>query len=156
WMEGGAGADFLQYTGSRSGAHLDGGDGPDNLVGGVGDDVLIGGADGDDITSNGGNDTIDAGDGNDVGKIPMATTTSLPRIGMGGGTDYLLIAATPSSDVVHVWKPAGVDVQVDKLSTVGGTAIGIVRATGVEQVQLDMGAGADNVTVDTLLGSTVT
>src|SRR5207247_5420697 len=101
----------------------------------------------------GGNDVIDAGSADDLITIPMPTNTSFPTVAGGSGSDYLVIEASNGNDAMHVWKPAGYDVQVDELT--GTAATGTVRATGIEEVDVDLNAGADTITVDTLVGSSV-
>src|SRR5207253_4759429 len=141
------------YGGTLSGVTLDGGDDNDKLVDGPGSNFLSGGSGDDGIEGHGGNDVINAGDGNDLIVIPMPTNTSFPTVVGGGGADVLDVQFPNGPDTVHVWKPSGYDVQVDELT--GTTATGTVRATGIEEVDTELGGGADTITVETLVNSSV-
>ena len=155
-LDGGTGDDYLAYNGSRNGVHLYGGDGNDNVLGGSGDDFLYGGEGNDGLESNGGNDTIDAGNGNDVIRIPMPTWTSYPTVIGGGGTDYLLVTTSTGNDVMYVFKPSDADLQIDQqVSKTNSAAVGTVKATGIEELDLLLGDGADTATIETLVGSSV-
>ena len=153
-LDGGDGNDYLVYDGRLNGVYLDGGTGDDTVNGGPGNDILTGGDGGDSIASNGGNDTINAGTGDDVVRIPMPTNTSFPTVAGGGGHDYLLIS-TGTGSRHRPRLEAGRRRPPGRPAERHRRAVRTVKAIGVEEVDLLLGAGADTATIETLVGSTV-
>ncbi|MDT7538944.1 MAG: mucin9, partial [Actinomycetota bacterium] len=158
-LEGGDGNDFLTTAGLRA-VTMRGGAGDDVLHGSPAADLLDGGTGNDQIDSMGGADTIDAGAGDDLINVILTPTTGSPTIAAGAGDDYLSVVTTTGNDVIDVAQTAaGADgVTVTRAD---GSATTFVTATNLEFLSVDLGPGADALTVhdisDTSLrGLTVT
>src|SRR5919201_7170439 len=78
----------------------------------------------------------------------MPATAVYPTIEGGSGTDFLLLTASTGADNLRVSR--GSDVRI---AQVGNT--GMVDANGIEELHLDLGAGADRLEIDPLHGSSV-
>ena len=167
-LDGGDGNDFLQSDVTLAnpvGVTLIGGGGTDTIIGGAGADtiwgdqqggveVTSGTADhvdaGDDINGGGGHDTINAGGGDDLIKIGMPGTDTIPLINGGSGSDILAITASNNADNLTV---TGASHQVHIAQTNG---TGRINATSIEELDIDLGAGADTLTINPVSGSDVT
>ena len=164
-LNGGSGDDYVTH-GGLGGATLIGGPGNDQLFGGIANDLIYGddpcttppttstaaceaAADGgDEIDGRGGSDKIYAGGGNDLIRLKMPTTAVLPTIEGGTGTDFLVVTASTGPDNLRVSK--GSDLRIYQVANTGS-----VDANGIEELDVDLGAGADKITIDTLNNSSV-
>jgi Ca2+-binding RTX toxin-like protein len=162
-IDGGAGNDTIDATGSTVGLTLLGGLGNDVLTGGSGDDVLDGGAGNDTLNGGAGNDTISGGDGNDT--IAVDTTTGIDTIDGGAGADQLVVTGTAGADTFNLGTVVGnstlfslngsvvassSDVELVTINALAGADtvnIGDLSATQVQVVDLNLGAGVSTVTV---------
>src|SRR5262249_32515719 len=94
----------------------------------------------------GGRDTINAGDGDDLVKIGVPSTTGFPTVEGGPGHDVLALTATANNDNLTVTGPSGA-------VTVAAAGGAIVTANSVEELYVDLGAGADTITIEELSAS---
>jgi Ca2+-binding RTX toxin-like protein len=127
---------------------LDGGDGDDIIAGGDGNDTIIGGADNDTVSGGRGNDVIFLGDGND-------TCTWNP----GDGSDT--VEGQVGNDTLIF---NGSNVSENIALSANGSRLRLTRdvgaitmdVNGVETVNIQALGGADNLTVNSLAGTSVT
>lgn len=147
---GGLGNDILD--GGAGNDLLDGGSGNDTLTGGLGNDTLIGGdgndtlngGDGNDILTGGfGNDTLDGGAGNDsldggVGNDTLTGGLGNDILTGGDGTDTLV----ESADRFFTLTNTSLET---KLLTTGNKVEFTDTLSGIEQVRLTGGAGANTI-----------
>ena len=166
-MNGGDGTDFLfddiVATTNAPGVTMIGGGGNDTIFGGTGNDTIYGDnvsgevassdpnvADGSDsIDSGGGVDTSIGRGGDDVIKVLMPATAT-PSIDAGSGSDFLVITASTGADDLVVTTPSAGNVRVAYRS-----ASGTVNASNVEELDIDLSAGADKLEINPLTGSGV-
>ena len=80
----------------------------------------------------------------------MPSTTTLPLIRGGAGTDFLVITASTFADDLIVRSPSSSNVRIERRT--GG---GQINATGIEDLDIDLGAGADKIEINPLAGSGV-
>ncbi len=126
---------------------IDGGEGNDLIVGGDGPDVLIGGP---------GNDTIDGGAGNDIAFLGDGDDTFIWNPGGGsdvvegeGGTDTLVFNGSNAGEFIEL------DPNGDRLLLSRNIGSVVMDVAGVEHVVLEARAGADEVLVTDLTGTSV-
>ena len=160
-LDGGGGDDYIVATDvpSTRSVTIIGGAGKDTIFGGAGNDTIYGdgettadtntGDDSDDIDSGGGADTISAGGGDDVVKLNMPATAT-PTIRGGAGSDFLVISASNGNDNLTI-EPGGTSTVWVRQTNAAGKITGI----GFEEVDLDLRAGADQVTINPLAGTGV-
>ena len=147
---GGGGADFLSHNGT-GGATIEGGIGDDVLRGSSNVDTLRGGDGSDDIDGRGGLDNLFGDAGDDVLKVTLPSTGTFPTVEGGAGDDILVLTLSAGDDNVLMSNPGnGNDVKVARTNATGN-----VEADDVEEVDIDLGAGADTLRISTLAGTTV-
>ena len=161
-LDGGAGNDFLfddiAAASGAPGATLIGGTGDDTIYGGTGSDTIYGDTTGaetaqdgnDNIDGGGGVDNVQGGGGDDLIKVSMPATAT-PSVDAGSGSDFLVITATPGNDDLIVDSPSSGHVRIAYRG-----AAGTVNASHVEELDIDLSAGADRLEINPLAGSGVT
>ena len=162
-LDGGDDNDFLVHNGLGA-ATLRGGTGNDNLYGGPQADTLLGGDEacpagsepcgGDEIDGRGGLDTIDAGAGDDLIRITVPSTVGQPVVQGGAGTDFIAVKATTGPDSLVIRRPTGIPTADIEIAQTGAGAP-YLRANGIETIVIDLGAGADVLTIESLNGTGV-
>ena len=166
-LNGGNGDDFLvddiTTTTTPLGITMIGGGGNDSIYGGSGNDTIYGDqvsgevtssdpavADGsDDINGGGGIDTVSAGGNDDVIKVNMPATAT-PSISGGSGHDFLVVTATTGNDNLTVESGGSNTVRIRQ--TIGA---GTITASGIEELDIDLAAGADQLFINPLAGTGV-
>ena len=160
-LDGGADSDYLVATDvpAAQPVTLVGGSGDDTIYGGHGNDTIYGdgqttadstAGDGtDNIEGGGGVDTVYAGGGDDVVKVTMPATAT-PTVRGGAGSDFLVVTATTGADNLTVESGGTSTVWVRQTA---GT--GKITGIGFEEVDVDLGAGADHITINPLAGTGV-
>ncbi len=138
--------DYMVYAGEAQ-ASMIGGDGDDHVEGGVNNDTLDGGSGSDEIIGGGGIDTIYAGDGDDLIKLGFDGFSSVVHANHANSdVDFLIVTAASGDE----------NIEISSLSANGLSVISVgesITATGIEEVLIDAGAGADYITVNDLNGS---
>ncbi|HEY2411086.1 MAG TPA: hypothetical protein VGI40_02525, partial [Pirellulaceae bacterium] len=126
-LNGGAGDDYLSADGA-----LNGNEGDDTLVGGAGNNAMDGGSGDDTFIGNGGTDAIGGGAGASVG-------------------DTILLPGTSGDDTFNL----ALDATGNLVATINGVATtytnflaGPISTSGIEQILVQGGAGADLLTVN--------
>lgn len=143
----GRGNDTIDATASTASVSLRGDEGNDTLTGGAGADLIIGGEGNDAITPGAGSDsafggadadtfTWNAGDGSDVFEG-------------GSGGDRMIFNGSAAAEVFTLGANG---TRLSLTRDVGGVTMDVAD---IEQVDLNMGAGADAVTVSDLLTTSV-
>ncbi len=161
----GRGNDTIDATASTVSVSLRGDEGNDTLTGGAGADLIIGGDGNDVILGLGGADYIDAGAGNDAITPGTGSDTAFG----GADADTFTWNAGDGSDVIE--GGSGGDRLIFNGSAAAevfalganGTRLSLTRDVGgvtmdiadIEQVDLNMFAGADAVTVNDLSATSV-
>ena len=177
-MYGDAGNDILQTSAHSTIASLNGGDGDDIIVhsgsgralihGDAGNDTITGGPSADEIFGDAGNDVIDGRGGSDAvdggignDRINWSFENNA-RVNVNGGSDapsatilgdVLVINVTPTNDDLLISSPAALTVRVVKFQ--GGSDIGSISASNLEELEIIAGGGADTLTVNYLGGAQV-
>ena len=164
---GGDGNDSL--TGSPIADDISGGLGDDTLAGGGGDDLLRGGQGNDDLSGDSGDDVLEGGSGNDV----LSGNSGDDAIFGGDGSDLITWTSGDGDDVVQGGD--GADVLAATFSTTGDTVtvnslpvsgddfqrVQVTDTTdqldvaGVEDLDLDLDAAADDITINDLSSTEV-
>ena len=143
WMRGGSENDILTHAGTTGRGRLEGGTGDDTLFGSTVNDRLYGEAGKDVLT--GPASYYDGGTEDD--RLVIAFTGTLPTsmtVNGGEGNDVVVATFGPGSDVVEIGSPT------DTAFTLGRTGSGQAVTqvmSNVEQLNLDLGAGADSLLV---------
>ncbi|AGA31515.1 beta strand repeat-containing protein [Singulisphaera acidiphila] len=132
---GGLGADFL-----------DGGRGNDSINGSAGNDTLYGGEGNDTLTGGTGNDQLFGGDGSDT--IVWNNGDNSDLVEGGEGTDIAIINGASAGDAFTV-TPNGVRIKFDRTNLVPFT----LDIAGIEQMNINSGAGNDTIAVSDLTGT---
>ena len=164
YFDGGDGDDFIRHAGTQA-ATMYGGAGADQIFGGPAADTIHGGDEnepddpattdvdesqkGDEIDGGGGADTIHAGQGNDLIRWSLSGAV-LPTVDGGSGRDFLVVTATAQADTLVVSRPVHGSVRVAK-----GSGSGSITASSIEDLVVDLGAGGDTITVESLESSGV-
>ncbi|MGZ6715887.1 MAG: hypothetical protein ACXVFG_14140, partial [Gaiellaceae bacterium] len=150
-MWGGGGNDYMRHEGPN-GATINGEAGSDTIFGSpTGNDTINGGTEADEISGRGGNDNIHGDAGNDVIHLTIPNGTSNFVVDGGADTDILMLTGSPSAENISVTRGSQ-DIRVSRFA--GTTETGRVDGKAVEEVDIDLGAGADTITIGSLLGAT--
>ena len=138
------------------GATLNGGDGNDRVVGGPGADTINGGDDNDLLEGGGGDDAISGGDGDDTIRMGMPTGISARHDRRRRRHRHDRADRRPATATsLMVTDPAGATVDA-RFSTLNGTnETGAKQAAAVETLAIDLGRGADRVTIGPMTESTI-
>ena len=147
-VDGGDGNDNI-YNNSSTASTLHGGTGDDYIQGGSGQDSIYGDAGRDEINGRGGADDIHGGDDNDLIRVTLPTSAGVTINGDAGGNDVVLVTGTPAGDTLGI-TASGASTIVSLAGTPSFTITG-----GVETISLYSGAGADSITVGSLVGTGV-
>ena len=149
-VHGGLGADMIVHTGGGT-TWLYGDEGDDKFFGSSVKDKLDGGA-GNDVLQ-GSATSYQGGAGNDtiVVLLTGAQPTTLTVDG-GADTDQLLVTFGAGNDAIELAKNGASSLKLT-YGTVGSTTTKTQVVNGIEQLDLDAGAGADLVTVHDLAGA---
>ena len=150
-VSGGAGADTINASLLPSGIMslvIDGGAGNDTIIGSQGGDILLGGD---------GNDTVIGGRGNDVAFLGNGNDTFFWNPGDGSdivegeaGTDTLVFNGANIAENIDIVADGP---RVRLARDIGNV---VMDLDGIEHIQLNTLAGADNVVVGDLTGTAVT
>ena len=147
YVDGGAGDDIINYKGTTP-TIIHGGDGNDTITAGPGSDVIYGEGGDDIISPAGGTDRIYTGTGNDVVRLGFESLGSTIYADNGvGETDFVVMMATDKNDTITMQRGGGTR-QIDVIGN--GKSL---TTFGVENISIDAGAGADNVTIYDLADS---
>ncbi|HET6548786.1 MAG TPA: calcium-binding protein, partial [Solirubrobacter sp.] len=148
-LNGGGDQDFIVHNG-LGGAAINGGGGDDVLQGSAAVDTIHGDDGTDDIDGRGGLDNLFGDEGDDLLRVVVPTAGTFPTIEGGGGRDVLAISASTGNDNLTFSNPDnGNDLKVERAG--GGT----FEADDVEELAVDLGAGADILRIKSLAGTTV-
>ncbi|MDA8976302.1 calcium-binding protein, partial [bacterium] len=146
-VDGGSGSDFIENLGTGQ-VFFNGNEGSDRIFGNTSSDVITGGDHNDDI--DGPAASIDTGKGDDIVNFAVgeingnATINQNPNI-ISSGADRLNLFGTPSNDMITVANTGG------QVTVAVGTKT--IAATGIADLLIDGGAGADTFVVNDLIGS---
>ena len=141
------GDDIINYKGTTP-TIIHGGDGNDTITAGPGSDVIYGEGGDDIISPAGGTDRIYTGTGNDVVRLGFESLGSTIYADNGvGETDFVVMMATDKNDTITMQRGGGTR-QIDVIGN--GKSL---TTFGVENISIDAGAGADNVTIYDLADS---
>jgi Ca2+-binding RTX toxin-like protein len=124
---------------------LDGGDGRDVLVGGSAVETLVGDAGGDNVDGRGGPDVVFLGAGDDT--LTWGPGAGSDRVEGQGGADAVNAAGSVSSELFDV---AAIGARVRLFRDADQATLDMA---GIVALRLQPGAGADSVTIGTLIGS---
>ena len=149
-VNGDGGQDYITDSSSDPTVTLSGGDDGDTIIGGLGIGEALNGDGGDDLISvNSSTDIVTGGTGNDTIVLNSLPTGSMPTISGGGdGNDVLAVHGSAGADSIHIFKPAGADVELD-------SATGSVTATGIHELDVSLSNGGDTAVIDNLDTSSV-
>ncbi|OKO82848.1 calcium-binding protein [Bradyrhizobium sp. AS23.2] len=168
-LNGGAGNDVIDASAIRAGQlaslNINGGDGNDTITGSAGNDTVIGGR-GNDVANLGagddtfiwnpgdGSDTVEGGKGTDTLLFNGANINETINISANGGRVlFTRDVANIAMDVNGVE-----DIDFNALGGADNITVGDLSGTGVNQINLDLGANdgaADTVTINATAGNNV-
>ncbi len=121
-FNGGNGNDSLNAAGATAASTLDGGTGNDTLIGGSAGDALLGQAGEDVLDGRGGANSLNG----------------------GSESDTILVSGTSGPDTITTTHGAGT------FDITGGLSAGTNTITGLEEIRIEVGNGADNITLNLL------
>ncbi len=154
-LHGGTGDDVL-IAGDGNDL-LIGNEGNDKLFGGLGDDVLLAGAGDDEIDTGGGKDFGGGAEGADT--ITIYSGIGSPTLDGGLGAfgddslaDKLIVVGSGGADLIDLEK-SGTGAHITMIDAQGRLDNPI--AVGIEQIFIEPGMGADQVTINDLTGTVV-
>jgi Ca2+-binding RTX toxin-like protein len=168
-LNGGAGNDVINASAIRAGqlasVNINGGDGNDTIIGSAGTDIVIGGRGNDTANLGAGNDTFiwNPGDGSDT--VEGGTGTDTLQFNGANIAENINISANGgrvlfTRDVANIAMDLnGVEhIDFNALGGADNITVGDLTGTGVDQINLDLGANdgaADTVTINATSGNDV-